>query len=296
MQFIDAHHHLWDLSANYYPWLVDRITPRFYGDYTAIRKNYLLADFVRDIADQPVVKSVHVQAESDHRDPVRETRWLQGVADCADNNNGFPNAIVAYADLSADDAASVLEQHCRFPNVRGIRQSLNGIITAPAHSRDILNDSNWRRNLSLLERFGLSYDLQLYPSQMPSMAELVRRHERVQFIVCHAGLPADRTTAGIEEWRHGMKLLADLPNCAVKISGLGMFDKQWSSDSIRPIVLDTIAMFGPPRTMFASNFPVDGLMGSYARIWDLFLEVTKEFSDFDRRSLFHDSAARLYRI
>ena len=93
MQFIDAHHHLWDLSANYYPWLVDRITPRFYGDYTAIRKNYLLADFVRDIADQPVVKSVHVQAECDHRDPVRETRWLQGVADAAENQRGFPNAI-----------------------------------------------------------------------------------------------------------------------------------------------------------------------------------------------------------
>ena len=99
---VDAHHHLWDLRANYYPWLSDRIGPRMYGDYSAIRRDYLVDDFRGDIGALPVRKSVHVQAEHDAADPVRETRWLQAVAD-APGSGGYPHAIVAYADLSAPE-------------------------------------------------------------------------------------------------------------------------------------------------------------------------------------------------
>src|SRR5258706_1452439 len=129
MQIIDAHHHLWDLSANHYPWLLDPHTPRLYGDHGPICKDYLISDFIHDIGDQPVVKSVHVQSDHDPRDPVRETRWLQSVAEDKRNPRGYPHAIVAAADLSADNAASILERHCEYPNIRGIRQPLNGIVT-----------------------------------------------------------------------------------------------------------------------------------------------------------------------
>ena len=95
---VDAHHHLWDLRANYYPWLSDRIGPRMYGDYASVRRDYLVQDFRADIGTLPVRKSVHVPAEHDARDPVRETRWLQAVAG-APGSGGYPHAIVAYADL-----------------------------------------------------------------------------------------------------------------------------------------------------------------------------------------------------
>ena len=297
MDIVDAHHHLWDLEANYYPWLTDHITPRICGDYAAIRKDYLLTDYLADIGDYKVVKSVHVQAEHDPRDPVRETAWLQAVADDAPANpRGFPNAIVAYADLSAPNAATVLEGHCRHRNARGIRQSLNGIINDPLHHRDLLKDDNWRRNIALLAALDLSYDLQLFPVQMREAAAVVRQYESVQFLICHTGLPVDRTPEGMSLWRRGMRLLADMPNTAVKISGLGMFDRNWTTESIRPLVLEAIDIFGPQRAMFASNFPVDGMMATYGRIWSSFEEITRGFPEGERRALFHDNAVASYRL
>src|SRR5512144_1279009 len=90
---IDAHHHLWDLDNHYYPWLSDGVRDLWIGNYERLRKNYLIEDYLRDCAGQNVVKSVHLQAQWDHRDPVGETRWLQGCAD----RHGFPHAIIAFA-------------------------------------------------------------------------------------------------------------------------------------------------------------------------------------------------------
>ena len=79
MQIVDAHHHLWDLGKLHYPWLAEPIDHPM-GDYAAIRRNYLIGDFRADAARLELVKSVHVQAEVDHADPVAETAWLQAVA------------------------------------------------------------------------------------------------------------------------------------------------------------------------------------------------------------------------
>ena len=105
---VDTHHHLWDLSANDYPWLTDRITTRVCGEYSAIRKNYLLEDFFDDAEDVNLVKSIHVQAEHDHTDSVRETRWLQKIADLP-SSRGFPHGIIAFADLSRLDVEANLK-------------------------------------------------------------------------------------------------------------------------------------------------------------------------------------------
>jgi predicted TIM-barrel fold metal-dependent hydrolase len=74
MQIVDPHHHLWDLERNPYPWLRPE-TAHPAGDLTPICKSYLLDDFLDDIGDLQIVKSVHLQAEIDRSDPVRETAW-----------------------------------------------------------------------------------------------------------------------------------------------------------------------------------------------------------------------------
>jgi predicted TIM-barrel fold metal-dependent hydrolase len=293
---VDAHHHLWDLRANSYPWLLDPTTPRLYGDHSAICHDYPLADYLRDMASVGVVKSVHVQADSDFGDPVRETRWLQGVADRPDNPAGFPHGIVAFADFSKPDVAAVLEQHCASPNMRGIRQALNGIVTNPARHPDILNSDLWRANIGLLRAHHMSFDLQLFPSQMESAARLARQHPDVQFILLHVGLPMDQTQDGLARWHRGLEQLAACPNVAVKVSGFGMFDHNWTIESIRPLVLTTIESFGLERAMFGSNFPVDGIWADGARVWNAYLAITADFSESDRQSLFHDNAVTFYRL
>ena len=90
---IDAHHHFWELGHGRYPWLEHHTIPFRYGDYAAIRRSYLVDDFRRDHGSHAIVKSVHMEAEWDSRDPVAETRWLHALHDAT----GWPHAVVGQA-------------------------------------------------------------------------------------------------------------------------------------------------------------------------------------------------------
>lgn len=292
---IDPHHHLYDLKTGNYPWLQGPMLDRVFGDYSAIRKDYLMDDFLADIKNQNVVKTVHLQVEYDHNDPVAETRWLQSVAD----KHGYPHGIVGFADLSSRDVQRVIEAHLEFPNVRGIRQCLNfhrDPVKTFIDNPHLMSDSQWRAGYGLLKRYDLSFDLQLYYTQMEEAVALAKAFPDTPIVLNHTGMPVDRSPAEIDAWRKNMKLLASAPNVSCKISGLGMGDWKWSVDSIRPFVLDAIEAFGVERCMFASNFPVDKLFSRYDAVFNAFKEITKEFSHEERRALFHDNAARVYRL
>ena len=293
---VDPHHHLWDLERFSYPWLSARPLPASVaGDVAPIAKSYLLDDYLADTARQKVVKSVHVDAGFDPSQPVEETRWLQSIAD----QRGFPHGIVARAELHRPDVETTLASHCRFPNVRGIRHIVNWhpdpaktYVTKP----DFLTDPAWLRGFAQLKRYNLSFDLQLYPSQMADAAALAAAHGDTTIILNHAGMPVDRDPEALSLWRAGMRALGAQPNVWVKISGLGMVDWRWTEQSIRPFVLETIEIFGPDRCMFASNFPVDKLYSSFDALYDAFKSIVSDFSVGERRKLFSDTALAVYRI
>jgi predicted TIM-barrel fold metal-dependent hydrolase len=293
---VDPHHHLWDLERFSYPWLSARPLPASVaGDVAPIAKSYLLDDYLADTANQNVVKSVHIDAGFDPSQPVEETRWLQSIAD----RRGFPHGIVARAELHRPDVEATLAAHRQFPNVRGIRHIVNWH-PDPAKTyvtkADFLTDTAWLRGFALLKRYNLSFDLQLYPSQMADAAALAAAHGDTTIILNHAGMPVDRDAEALTLWRAGMRALAAQPNVWVKISGLGMVDWRWTEDSIRPSVLETIEIFEPDRCMFASNFPVDKLYSSFDVLYGAFKRIVSDFSIDERRKLFSETALAVYRI
>jgi len=295
LKIVDAHHHLWDLGRNLYPWLRGELHDRGWGDLRPLQHNYLVRDFLADAASQGLEKSVHVQANFDPSDPVGETAWLEEIA----AEHGFPHGIVAFADFSSKNIESVLDAHAKASGrMRGIRQVLNRHPDPKLNraSQDYLSSEVWLGNLGLLRRYGWSFDAQAYYQQMPALAALARRYPDLQFILDHAGMPAERDAAGIAGWRDGMKQLAGCPNVAVKLCGYGMVDTRWSVESIRPFVLQPIEWFGPERCMFGSNFPVDRLMASYDRLWDAYREITASFSTAEKDLLFRENASRIYRL
>jgi predicted TIM-barrel fold metal-dependent hydrolase len=293
---IDPHHHLWDLEHNPYPWLQTRpLAPRLEGDIEPIAKTYVMEDYLADVRNQSVVKSVHVECGWNPDDPVGETAWLQSVAD----KYGFPHGIVARAELDVPDIEKILEGHAQYKNVRGIRHIVcwhQDPVKSYVRRPDLLTDQQWRRGFRLLREFGFSFDLQLYPSQMADAVGLAQAHLETLIILDHAGMPVDRDEEGTRTWRQGMRALAAVPNIVSKISGLGAFDWRWSADSIRPFVLETIEIFGVSRCMFASNFPVDKLYSDFDSLYAAFHSITDEFSAGEKRMLFHDNAMRYYRL
>jgi predicted TIM-barrel fold metal-dependent hydrolase len=297
MRVVDPHIHLWNLERLYYPWLV-RPTRTFMGEYASLSTTHGVEQFLADAAGVEVLKVVHVDAGHDPADPVAETRWLQSLADRPESP-GLPQGIVAYADLSAPDVERTLRAHLESPNLRGIRQILN-VHPDPLYDyvgRHYMREPGWRRGFGVLATCGLSFDLQLYPTQMPEAAQLAREHPDTTLIVNHAGMFVDRSSvAGWRAWRDGMRALAACPNVAVKISGLGMIDHHWTVESLRPYALETIDAFGVDRCMFASNFPVDRLYGSYVSLWQAYAAIVAGASPAEHDALFRHNAERIYRI
>jgi predicted TIM-barrel fold metal-dependent hydrolase len=297
MKIVDPHHHLWDLEKNYYPWLSDNLEQTIFGDYSKLRKSYLVSDFQSDAADLELIKSVHLQAEYDPMNPSDETRWLQSIADDP-ASSGMPNGIVGFCNFAMDEAEVLLEQHCQYANFRGIRHLLN-THEDPVFNyadQDYLNHAKWVDNFGLLDKFDLTYDLQIYYPQMQSAAALADLYPYTIIILNHTGMPHVRSEYGVKAWREGMRTLAAKDNVMTKISGLGMFDYRWTVDTIRPFILDAIEIFGVEKSMFASNFPVDKLFSSYKAIWDAYDDITSKFSDDERHKLFSSNAEKIYRI
>ncbi|MHA6803877.1 amidohydrolase family protein [Salinifilum ghardaiensis] len=291
---IDPHFHLWNLDENYYPWLSDEVGPAAWGSCEGLLSNYLIDDYLRDAEGQELVKSVHLDVGWDPRDPVGETRWLQRIAD----QRGFPHGIVGYADLTSPEVEAVLDGHMEHANFRGVRQSMN-YHPEPAKTYlsrpEVSRTAEWRRGFRQLRKRELSFDLQLYYPQAEEFFELAAEHSDVPIIVNHAGMQVDGPEH-FEAWRAGMAVLAQAPNVACKISGLGMGEHDWTTESIRPCVESALELFGVERCMFASNFPVDKLFSGYAEIFGAFREITREYSRDERTALFHDNAARYYRL
>jgi predicted TIM-barrel fold metal-dependent hydrolase len=159
-----------------------------------------------------------------------------------------------------------------------------------------MGDPRWRAGFALLSRHGFSFDLQTPWWHLAEAADLARAFPLTPIILNHTGLPSDRTAEGLRGWRAAMGLLAQQPNVSVKISGLGLPGRPWRTEDNEGIVRDAIEAFGPERCMFASNFPVDSLVGSFDAIFEGFYAITRGFSEADRRRLFHDNAARVYRL
>jgi predicted TIM-barrel fold metal-dependent hydrolase len=289
-QIVDAHHHFWDLDKNYYPWLQDEpMIPFRYGDYSAIRKNYMPADYHKDASGYDIVGSVYVEAEWDRKTPVAEMQYIDALR----RAEKLPTVAVAHAQLESADAGQVLEQQAQFSFVRSIRQKPSAN-AAPGGAAGGMTDTVWRRGYALLRKFGLRFDLQTPWWHLSEAAELARAYPDTQIILNHTGLPADRSPQGIEGWKRAMTTLAQCPNVAVKISGIGVPGKAWSADNNRSIVLTVIDLFGASRAMFASNFPVDSLCGSFSEIFGGFRAIVSDFSAADQRKLFRDNAIRIY--
>lgn len=292
---VDAHQHFQSLSDAAYPWLdPDRPEP-LEGDLSPIRRDYLPADYRRDMDRLGIVKTVHVQNGRNPHVPLDETRWLSALA----RREGMPDAIVAYADLAAPDAERLLEALAGFPRLRGIRQILNWhdeprLRSAPGP--DLMESPQWRRGFARLAPLGLSFDLQLYWPQMDSALALARAFPDTLIVLEHFGMVADRSVEGLSRWRSAIRRLAQAPNINVKLCGFGLGDPAWTVESTLPLLDHALEAFGAGRTMVGTNIPVDLLFASPRKIIAAIHAAVGQLSEQERIAVLRANAERFYKI
>jgi len=308
----DPHHHFWDRPE----------------------ERYLLDELLQDVrSGHNVVSTVFIECrEMWRKDGAEEMRPI-GETECVERIVGpsgkygktaVAAGIVGFADLTLGaGVARVLEaQLAASPRrFRGIRHSCTwdaspAVKTAtPGIPPGVMFDARFRAGLACLKRYDLSFEAWLYHPQLPEAAGLARAVPEVPMILNHVGgllgvgPYAGRREEVCEVWKRGIAEVATCPNVVVKLGGLGMvrcgFDWHMRSappnsteliEATAPYYLYCIEQFGPDRCMFESNFPVDKVSFSYCVLWNSFKRMTKDFSSAERAALFHDTAARVYRL
>lgn len=288
LPFVDTHIHLYDLKLPQlrHDWLEPDAIHPFLGNIDALKApRYWLDDYVAETRFSNVSKAVHVQCAGATPNPVEETRWLQSEAD----RTGFPLAIVAECHLASTQAERILEGHMEFAGMRGIRDYNVGDV-------DYLVDPAWRRGCRLLAPRGLVACIDTRWQRFDQLLDLAGHLPDTIFCVDHCAIPEARTEDYFQSWRKGMSELRRAENIVVKISGLGMHDRRWTIDSLRPWVLAAIEAVGPDRIIFGTNWPVDRMFSSLPDLVDAYATIVAGFGLDERRAMFSGNAERLFRF
>jgi predicted TIM-barrel fold metal-dependent hydrolase len=290
---IDSHFHIWSQAD--LPWLMGPMQPRIFGPYEPIRRDYPIAEYLADAKAAGVTQSVYVQAN------WAADRYLDEVAYVADasKRSGHPIAIVAYADMLAEDARPQLDALSTEPTVRGVRMQLHwheNVLYRFAKEPDLCRDATLRRNVARLAERGWSFDLQVFAGQMAAAAELAAACPGVTFVLQHAGMLEDLSPAGIAQWQAGMALLARQPNVVSKLSGLGTFLRRNDPAHIAFVAAEAIRLFGAQRCLFGSNFPIEKLWTSYAELAAAYRAAIAGLPPADQAAITGGVARRVYRL
>ena len=315
----DPHHHFWDFRTARIPY-----------------QRYLLHELAGDINSGHNVRStVFVEARSMYRSdgpeemrPVGEVEFVQGLAAASASGLYGPGraaaAIVGNANLNLGERVEpVLEAlQTASPNrFRGIRHSVTWdphpeVENTAVHNMEgQLANEKFRAGARVLARMGFSLEGWMYFPQLPELADFARAVPGLTIILNHiggllrVGPYANRDNEVLATWRSGIAAVAQCPNVNIKLGGIGMprtgFD--WHSrakpigseelaESMAPFMTYCIEQFGPDRCMFESNFPVDKVSYSYNVMYNAFKRLSEGYSAAERVAMFHDAAARVYRI
>jgi len=285
LRIIDAHIHLWDLAKLRYGWLTDGyIDDLLAVPYKPICRDYLIEEYVAEVKQSNVVAAVHIQAALDHPDPVDETKWLQESADNAD----FPMSIIGAADLLSSTLENDLDRHAEFSRFCGVRML--------RVDENMFQDSNFRHGLKSIGDRGLVFDLDVHWESMDAAAKLAIDFPDIQFVLNHAGFPIERTPEYYDNWKRGMSRLAEPSNVVCKISGLGMYDPDWTTETIKPWFDHALDCFGVSRCMLASNWPLDSLFSTYDDLISAYKALLTGYSSSERQAVAAENARNYYRV
>jgi len=286
LAFVDTHFHLHDLKHGElrYGWLEPDAVHGFLPDTDPLKsQHYFIKDYIAEIRFANVPKAVHVQAAVNTPDPVAETEWLQAFAD----ETGYPHGIIAECHLARPDAASVLDRHLKFRNVRGIRNFGDG---------RYLMDAAWRRGFAELAPRNLVSCIDTRVEFAGDILDLARSYPETQICIDHCAIPMGRDEASFRAWRSAIDVMAKSQNVAMKISGLGMGDPLWTVASIRPYVLGSIEAFGTDRVVFGTNWPVDRMFSSYPDLINAYAEIISGFPMPEQVAMFSRNAEKLFNL
>lgn len=271
MSRVDAHHHIWDLSRPGYGWIAPD---------SPLRRDVALEE-LRPLLG-PVTTTLLVQAD----DSEAETEYLLRQAH---NSGGLVRGVVGWTDLAAPDAEARIAALARDPLLKGLRPMLQDI-----PERDWILREDVAPGLRAMRRAGLRLDLLVLPHHLPLLPELVARHPDLPMVIDHAAKPPIRD-GRFEPWASDMARAAACPGLHCKLSGLLTEAPPGAeAGTLRPWVAHLLAVFGPQRLIWGSDWPVLELAAPYARWLALTDALLAPLAEAERAAILGGNARRFY--
>lgn len=275
---IDAHQHFWAYTedAADYGWMGPEMD--------ALRRDFGPKDLEPLLSEVGFSGAVAVQA----RESEAENDALLAHAD----NHESVKGVVGWLDLCDPAIEARIAHYATHRAFKGVRMLIHD-----HPDLDFANSASHRRGVSLLEQYGLSYDLLLKPPHLASATALVDALPETRFVIDHIAKP--RLAHGWDEdWAKGMAAIAQRDNVWCKLSGM-VTEADWSHWHNAPYAryLDFVLdHFGTERLMIGSDWPVALCATDYVSAMNIVIDWAEKLSFDEKDSILGDTCSKFYRI
>lgn len=273
---LDSHQHFWRYNPAELTWMTDRMG--------ILKHDFLPPDLEPLLAAIQFDGCIAVQA----RQNLEETRWLLELAE----KYSFIKGVVGWVDLRSENLRQQLEKFVPHPKLAGVRH-----IVHDEPDDHFMLRPEFRRGISQLREFDLTYDLLLFPKHLTIAAQLVEEFPEQPFVLDHLAKP--RIAEGLlSPWQEDLRRLAKFPNVFCKLSGMVTETKwkQWQPDDFHQYMDVVFEAFGTERLMIGSDWPVCILSGEYEPVMDIVIDYLRKFSAEAQAAILGENCARFYRV
>lgn len=273
---IDSHQHFWHYNPEEFGWINQQMN--------VIRKNFLPADLKAELDNADFDGSIAVQA----RQKQEETSWLLELA----SNHSFIRGVVGWVDLLSKDLPEQLELFTTNKKLVGVRHVIHD-----EPDDDFMLRPDFQKGIKQLQKYGLTYDILIFPKHLPNTLQFVKTFPDQVFIIDHIAKP-DIKNHVLSPWKENIEKLAKYPNVYCKLSGMVTEAdwKGWKQEDFNPYLDVVLENFGTNRVMIGSDWPVCSVAGQYVKVMDIVRNYIHNLSATEQRAVLGENAQRIYNI
>ena len=273
---IDAHQHFWEFDAIRDSWINE--------DMAILKNDFLPINLESLLKENGINGSVVVQSDQSEKENIFQ---LKNAAE-----NDFIRGVVGWVDLQSADIEDRLVYYQQFKKLKGFRHVLQG-----ETQRDLMLTLSFKKGISLLNKYGYTYDLLVLPDQLKYLKELIEAFPDQLFVIDHLAKPAIKSK-DIIGWKKDMVALAPYKNFYCKVSGMVTEAdlKNWKQEDLTPYMDVVVETFSTNRLMYGSDWPVCLLAASYHQTKSIADNYFSTFSIHEQEDFFGKTATNFYKL
>lgn len=273
---IDSHQHFWKYERKKHSWIDDKMK--------VIRKDFMPSDLEKVYQQNNIDGCVAVQADQ----TSAETDFLLDLS----SKNNFIKGVVGWVDLRGNDIETVLEKYRKFEKLKGFRHVVQG-----EADHNFLLRKDFLRGISALEKHDFTYDILVFPHQLGSVLEFVKRFPNQKFVIDHIAKPYIKD-GFFDGWAILMKEIAKQENVFCKVSGMitEADYKTWTQAQLQKYLEVVFTAFGTDRILFGSDWPVCLVAGNYTQVKEIVTNFISKFSKVEQQAVMGNNAIKFYNL